>query len=128
MEVAKHHLISNDMKHMLSAPREIDSFEVGELVLIEQGSSFRRGPENKLLPFLAGPYTVENVDRSEYTLRNCITRKTKKVHLSNLHRYISNEYNREPEEAAMRDFRELSLWKELWRKPGKTIRKGESRI
>ncbi len=35
MEVARHHLISNDMKHMLSAPREIDSFEVGELLLIE---------------------------------------------------------------------------------------------
>ena len=79
------------------------------MVLIEQGSSFRRGPENKLLPFLAGPYTVENVNRSEYTLRNCITRKTKKVHLSNLHRYISNEYNRKPEEAAMRDFRELFI-------------------
>ena len=124
MEVARHHLISNDTKHMLSAPREIDSFEVGELVLIEQGSSFRRGPENKLLPFLAGPYTVENVNRSEYTLRNCITRKTKKVHLSNLHRYISNEYNRKPEEAVMRDFRELFIVERIVEEARETDPKG----
>jgi hypothetical protein len=68
IDVARDHLISRDMKHMLRAPKEINSFEVGEYVLVEQGSSFRRGPNDKLLPFLAGPYVVMEVRGSEYTL------------------------------------------------------------
>ena len=61
IDVARDHLLSKDMKHMLKAPKVTDKFEIGDLVLIEQGSSFRRGPEDKLLPFLAGPYIVASI-------------------------------------------------------------------
>jgi hypothetical protein len=97
------------MKHMLKAPTRFDSFEEGEYVLVEQGSSFRRGPDDKLLPFLAGPYVVIGVKGSEYTLRNCITQKTKTVQLSNLTAYRVEEYHRTPAEAALRDFKDIFM-------------------
>ena len=109
IEVAREHLISRDMKHMMKAPKEIDRIDIGELVLAEQGSSFRRGPNDKLLPFLAGPYEVVEVRGSEYILRNCITRRTKTIHLSNLTRYVLNQYHRTPAEAAMRDFGDVFM-------------------
>jgi hypothetical protein len=46
---------------------------------------------------------------SEYTLRNCITQKSKKIHLSNLTAYRVDEYHRSPAEAALRDFGDLFL-------------------
>jgi hypothetical protein len=109
IDVAKEHLISKDMKHMMRAPKDTDSFIIGDMVLIEQGSSFRRGPDDKLLPFLAGPYVVEEVKGSEYLLRNCITRRTKLIHLSNLHKYNQSVYHRPPEEAAMRDVKDFFM-------------------
>ena len=51
IDVAREHLISKDMKHMMKAPKAVDRFEVGEMVLAEQGSSFRRGLNDELLPF-----------------------------------------------------------------------------
>ena len=90
IEAARDNLISKDVQHMLKAPKSINSFATGELVLVEQGSSFRRGPEDKLLPFLAGPYEVVRVQSSEYTIRNCITRKTKVVHLGKLTKYTNS--------------------------------------
>ena len=109
IDVAREHLISKDMKHMMKAPKAVDRFEVGEMVLAEQGSSFRRGPNDKLLPFLAGPYEVIEVRGSEYILRNCITGRTKTIHLSNLTRYIQTQFHRAPAEAAMRDFSDVFM-------------------
>ena len=113
IEVARDHLLSKDMKHMLKAPTRLDHFEINEYVLVEQGSSFRRGPEDKLLPFLAGPYVVVDVSGSEYTLRNCITQKTKTTHLSNLTAYKVEEFHRSPAEAALRDFKDIFLVDEI---------------
>jgi len=113
IEVARDHLISRDMKHMLKAPTKYDEFEEGEYVLVEQGSSFRRGPDDKLLPFLSGPYIVLSKEGSAYTLRNCITQKTKTVHLSTLTAYRVREYHRTPAEAAMRDFDDVFLVQEI---------------
>ena len=109
IEVAKEHLLSRDMKHMLKAPTRLDFFEEGDYVLVEQGSSFRRGPDDKLLPFLAGPYVVVSRSGDEYLLRNCITQRTKSVHLSNLTAYRVGEYQRSPAEAALRDLNDLFL-------------------
>jgi hypothetical protein len=109
IEVAKDHLLSKDMKHMLKAPTRLDFFEKGEYVLVEQGSSFRRGPDDKLLPFLAGPYVVVSNTGSEYELRNCVTQKLKTVHLSNLTAYRVGEYQRTPAEAALRDLNDVFL-------------------
>ena len=40
-----------DDKKRSRAPTDITIFKVGDLVLSEQGSSFRRGPESKLHPY-----------------------------------------------------------------------------
>jgi hypothetical protein len=109
IEIAKDHLVSRDAKHMIKAPKEISAFETGEYVLIEQGSSFRRGPADKLLPFLAGPYVVTDVQGSEYTLRNCITLRSKRVHLGKLYPYTVSEFHRSPAEAASRDFGDVFM-------------------
>jgi hypothetical protein len=109
IEAARDHLISMDRQHMMKAPKSVDKFEVGEFVLIEQGSSFRRGPDDKLLPFLADPYDILKIKGSEYTVRNCITRRSKVVHLAKLTRYIVNDFQRTPQEAAMRDFGDIFM-------------------
>ncbi len=56
---------------------------------------------------------MEGVKGNEYTIRNCITRRTKVTHLSNLHKYTHSEYHRAPEEAAMRDIRDLFIVERL---------------
>ena len=76
---------------------------------MEQGSSFRRGPNDKLLPFLAGPYEVIEAKGSEYILKNCITEKTKIIHLSKLTKYIVDQDQRSPAEAALRDYGDVFM-------------------
>ena len=55
IEKAIQSLTEMDTKRREGAPKEITTLEIGTLVLSEQGSSFRRGPNSKLLPLLAGP-------------------------------------------------------------------------
>ncbi len=47
-------------KRRASAPSAISQFNKGDLVLCKQGTSFRRGPESKLLPLFAGPLKITN--------------------------------------------------------------------
>ena len=80
-----------DERHRAQMPDNTSKIEIGELVLVEQGSGFRRGPESKLLPLLAGPFEVNGADKDIYTLRNVITNKLREVHIANLHRYVEDE-------------------------------------
>ena len=60
-------------------------YEAGTLVLCEQVTAFRRGPEHKLLPYLSGPFEVMTSEGDIYTIRNIITNKLRKLHIANLH-------------------------------------------
>ena len=52
---------------------------------------------------------MEEVRGSEYSIRNCITKKIKTAHLANLTKYLTNDYHRTPEEASMRDIKDLFI-------------------
>ena len=49
-----------------------------------------RGPPNKFLPFLKGPFCVHSRKGDYYTLRCLITEKLDTVHVSRLRHYISD--------------------------------------
>jgi hypothetical protein len=109
IERAVESLTEMDRKRRESYPKETSNFEIGALVLSEQGSSFRRGPESKLLPLLAGPFEVIKVKDDIYTVKNGITGKLRDIHLSKLHPYTLNEENMTQESAAITDYTEMYL-------------------
>ena len=96
-----------DEKRRATAPSIISQFDIGDLVLCEQGTTFRRGPESKLLPLLAGPFEITNKERDIYTLRNLITNKFREVHIGKLHGYCNNEEDTTLESAAITDYADM---------------------
>ena len=103
IEKAVASLVAGDGLHRATNPKVTTSYEVGSLVLCEQGTSFRRGPEHKLLPFLAGPFEVMAAEGDTYTIRNLITNKLRSLHVANLHPYVDDGYQLPPEFAAVAD-------------------------
>jgi len=103
IEKAVASLVAGDELHRATNPKVTTSYEVGSLVLCEQGTSFRRGPEHKLLPFLAGPFEVMAAEGDTYTIRNLITNKLRSLHVANLHPYVDDGYQLPPEFAAVAD-------------------------
>ena len=83
-------------------------YETGSLVLSEQGTAFRRGPEHKLLPFLSGPFEVISSEGDTYTIRNIVTNKLQNLHISNLHPYTDDGYHLPPVFAAVSDMARFS--------------------
>ena len=71
-----------DDHNRLSNPEEVTHYEAGTLVLCEQGTAFRRGPEHKLLPYLSGPFEVMTSEGDTYTIRNIITNKLRRLHIA----------------------------------------------
>jgi hypothetical protein len=98
-----------DKKRRALAPVITSSFNVGDLVLSEQGTSFRRGPESKLLPLLAGPFEVMKRDGDIYTLRNVITNKLRDIHLGKLHSYNRDNNHTSLEAAAITDYADMYI-------------------
>jgi hypothetical protein len=73
-----------DDLHRSATPVGTTRYATGSLVLSEQGTAFRRGPERKLLPFLSGPFEVISSEGDTYTIRNIVTNKLRNLHISNL--------------------------------------------
>jgi hypothetical protein len=92
-----------------SAPSVISQFNNGDLVLCEQGTSFRRGPESKLLPLLAGPFEITNKEGDIYTIRNLITNKFRDTHIGKLHGYCKDREHTTLESAAITDYADMYL-------------------
>ena len=98
-----------DKKRRALAPVKTSSFNVGDLVLIEQGISFRRGPESKLLHLLAGPFEVMKRDKDIYTLRNVILNKLREIHLGKIHSYNRDDNHTSLESAAISDYADMYI-------------------
>ena len=98
-----------DEKRRASAPALISQFKNGDLVLSEQGTSFRRGPDSKLLPLLAGPFEITNREGDIYTLRNVITNKSRDTHVGKLHPYCALGKEPNLESAAITDYADMYL-------------------
>jgi hypothetical protein len=58
IEKAVQSLSEMDDKRRIKSPKITTDLDIGSFVLCEQGSSFRRGPNSKLLPLLAGPFEI----------------------------------------------------------------------
>ena len=96
-------LKSMDDHNRLAYPAITTHYDTGSLVLCEQGTAFRRGPEHKLLPYLSGPFEVMTSEGDTYTIRNIITNKLRHLHISNLHPYTDDGNHLPPVFAAVSD-------------------------
>jgi hypothetical protein len=103
VEKAVASLKAMDDLHRSAAPVVTTRYATGSLVLSEQGTAFRRGPEHKLLPFLSGPFEVISSEGDTYTIRNIVTNKLRNLHISNLHPYTDDGYHLPPVFAAVSD-------------------------
>jgi len=103
VEKAVASLKAMDDLHRSAAPVVTTRYATGSLVLSEQGTAFRRGPEHKLLPFLSGPFEVMSSEGDTYTIRNIVTNKLRNLHISNLHPNTNDGYHLPPVFAAVSD-------------------------
>jgi transposase InsO family protein len=118
--VQKHEelLRSHDAQHVATpfdTRKKVASFPEGSYVLVEYDNTAvkGRGPPNKLMPFLRGPYRVINNVGSRYTLLDLITNKHTDVLFHRLHPFFYDKARMDPKEAACRDREEYEVEKIL---------------
>jgi len=77
--VATEHLNDHHSIHVAKSDgQDLTVFSIGSYVLVTQGTSFRKGPTNKLLPFNKGPLLVEQyLGEDKYLLRDLVTGRAK---------------------------------------------------
>lgn len=91
-------------KHMSSASSKRTEYKIGSFVLVEYPeNALRRGPPNKLMPFLMGPMQVVNRIGSKYTLQDLTTNKMKDYHISLLHPFDYDPEITDPRQIANKD-------------------------
>jgi len=75
-----------DKEHMAKFGPPQTAFEVGAMVLAKYHSTSgvvqHKGPPNKLLPYLRGPYKVISHERDDYVIRSLVTHKDMHIHVS----------------------------------------------
>ena len=93
-----------DSEHLANADPRRTEYAVGSYVLLEYPSNImRRGPPNKFLTQLKGPYSVIRKDRDTYTLLNLVTRREEDVHVTRIHPFEFDATRTDPIEVARRD-------------------------
>jgi hypothetical protein len=80
-------------------------FEIGSYVLTLNP----RGPETRLHCKWLGPFKVLSFNKSEYTLLNLITKKTRDVHASQLKPFRFDPAKKSPTDTARRDYMEFFI-------------------
>ena len=93
IHLAQKHQIGKDQAHIFQkkqASTNPTQYEIGSYVLLEYAAGgLRRGPPNKLMPFLEGPFKVVNLYGTRYTLQNLINGETRDVHVSRIRPYLN---------------------------------------
>ena len=84
-------------------PRTI--FPIGSYVLTLNP----RGAETRLHSMWLGPFLVVSYDKSEYTIKNLITKKNRDVHASQLKPFRFNPTSQSPTDTARRDYMEFFI-------------------
>jgi hypothetical protein len=84
-------------------PRTI--FEIDSYVLALNP----KGPETRLHCKWLGPFKVVSYDKSEYTILNLITKKTRDIHASQLKPFRFNPSQKSPVDIARRDYMEFFI-------------------
>ena len=90
-ELAKQIQEAKDRAHLLEQHPYVTEFENGSYVLANYHSTDgivrHRGPPNKFLPYLRGPFQVVSHTRDAYTIRSLITHKEEQIHLNELRQF-----------------------------------------
>jgi hypothetical protein len=77
---------TQDKEHMAKFGPPQTAFEDGSIVLAKYHSTAgvvqHKGPPNKLLPYLRGPYKVISHDRDDYVIRSLVNHKDMHIHVS----------------------------------------------
>jgi hypothetical protein len=96
-----------DEVHMATQKQNVTTFEVGSYVLASyhatDGVVRHRGPPNKLLPYLRGPFKVISSNRDEYIIRSLITHKDEQIHVKELRKFIHEGEEDDLYSVALRD-------------------------
>ena len=103
--MAENQLKSNDAIHVEVNIHPETIFEVGSFVLTLNP----KGPETRLHCRWLGPFKVVARDKSQYTLLNLITKKTRDVHASQIKTFRFNPSKRNPADIARRDYMEFFI-------------------
>jgi hypothetical protein len=118
VNLARSHQIGKDQAHLFqklqTAPHPTE-YSIGSYVLLEYPSNaLRRGPPNKLMPFLEGPLKVVNTYGTRYSLQNLINGETRDVHVSRIRPFLSSDTSLDNMRAvAIRDHHEYVVEKIL---------------
>jgi transposase InsO family protein len=95
VHLAQKHQIGKDQAHIFQKKQTAThptKYAIGSYVLLEYAAGgLRRGPPNKLMPFLEGPFKVVNLYGTRYTLQNLINGETRDVHVSRIRPYLNTE-------------------------------------
>ena len=111
MEVAQRtqHRI-NDAHIVARDAERLTEFAVGSFVLREYPpSGIKKGPPNKFMTNLRGPYRVEGWTGATYTLKNMVTQAKEKEHVTRLKPFVYDKLVTNPTEVAMHDNREFVI-------------------
>ena len=78
--------VKQDKEHMAKFGPPQEAFKDGDLVLAKYHSTSgvvqHKGPPNKLMPYLRGPYRVISHDRDDYIIRSLVTHKDMHIHVT----------------------------------------------
>ena len=102
---AVNRLMTADAQHLASNTESETVFENGSYVLALNP----KGPETRLHCKWLGPFKVLKSNRSEYTLLNLITKKTREVHASQLKTFRFDPAKTPPADIARRDYMEFFI-------------------
>ena len=116
-----------DIEHIASYPKlSPTDFKVGSYVLVEYpGDIIRRGPDNKLLTMLKGPFKIVKREGDTITVLNSNTKKDEKCHVMQLRPFFLDARYEDPEEIVMRDFVSLFKTEAIMEHRGDIRRKAE---
>jgi hypothetical protein len=99
--------------HLAQIGPPATTFEVGSYVLANyhatDGIVRHKGPPNKFLPYLRGPYMVVASVKDRYTIRSLITHKDEDIHVKELRGFIHNGDKDELYSVALRDHQDRYL-------------------
>jgi hypothetical protein len=98
---------NKDSQHIASKPPERSEFKNGSYVLVKYNeTSLKPGPPNKMMANLRGPLQVVSHVGNTYTLRNLLTNKHEKCHITQLRKFEYATDQVDPFDIAAKDAQE----------------------
>jgi hypothetical protein len=93
--------------HMAQQEPHVTTYPVGSYVLANyhatDGVVRHRGPPNKFLPYLRGPFKVISYNRDEYVIRSLVTHREEHIHVKELRQFIHEGREEELYSIALKD-------------------------